>query len=453
MLGKCAVLQVLLQAGAHFDAALQYKSLSCAIWQLDDAAAAEVVKVLLPYCSSLDELNASDGHTALSYALSCGKLQAARALHAGGADMHCTVQRRTMAHIAAQSGSVAVLKWVQSVGVDLRTLNAGALLPLHCACSANKLEAVKYLLDVPGAADDVHARTAQQQTPLFYAVSNSADSVVQLLLQRSAAVDARCSAGMTPLMRARAASTVKLLLAAGADIAAVGATELTVLHYLARCGAAAGAVCLILKAGVDPTALDMTGSTAAHVAGMNGHFALEALLSRAADDHRKKQARASSTSGSSGGDGSSEAIGSSSNSSCSSSANSQLGSSGSSSTVAPDTGAGSAKGQQTAALHGAGVTTQPQSKPLKTKQPCANCSRLTAKRCRRCKAVYYCSAECQKVCFKEAGHRAQCEATASAMVLHSSSVKQAAVMTAVVAPAKQFKAALVVATSSRNSDR
>jgi MYND finger len=196
-----------------------------------------------------------------------------------------------------------------------------------------------------------------------------------------------------------------------------------VLHYLARCGAAAGAVCLIVKAGVDPTALDMTGSTAAHVAGMNGNFALEALLSRAADDHRKKQATVSSTSGSSGGVGSSSAVGSSSNSSCSSSADSKLVSSGSSSTVAPVTGAGSAKGQQAAALHGADATTQPQCKSLKTKQPCAKCSKLTAKRCRRCEAVYYCSAECQKVCFKEAGHRAQCEAAASAMVLHSSSVE------------------------------
>jgi ankyrin repeat protein len=186
MLGKCAVLQVLLQAGAHFDAAVQYKSLSCAIWQLDDAAAAEVVKVLLPHCSSLDELNASDGHTALSYALSHGKLQAARALHAGGADMLCTVQRRTMAHIAAQSGSVAVLKWVQSVGVNLREPSNIAVLPLHSACCSGGLEAVKYLLDVPGAADDANAHTSRQETTLSFAAASGAESVVELLLQRGA---------------------------------------------------------------------------------------------------------------------------------------------------------------------------------------------------------------------------------------------------------------------------
>jgi ankyrin repeat protein len=416
MLGKCAVLAVLLQAGAHFDAALQYKSLSCAFWHLDDAAAAEVVKALLPYCSSLDEPGAADGHNALSYALSHGKVQAARALHAGGADVHCIVQHRTMAHMAAQSGSIAALKWVQSVGVDLRASSNVALLPLHCACRLNKPDAVKYLLDLPGAADDVHASTTrEQQTPLFYAVSNSADSVVQLLLQRGAAVDVRCSAGMTPLMRARAASVVKLLLSAGADVAAVGASGLTVLHYLARCGAAAGAVCLIMKAGVDPTAVDVTGSTAAHVAGISGHFALGALLSRAAEDRRKKQTTTSSSSSSSSSSTSSSSS-SASTASDSSSEHIAHSSASSSSSAVASTDDDSTHKQQAEISHDDAASEQQQRRAHKAKQPCANCSKLTTKRCKRCAAVYYCSAECQKVCFKDAKHRAQCEAKAAETV-------------------------------------
>jgi uncharacterized protein len=142
IIGKCAVLAVLLQAGAHFDAALQYQCFHHAIWHLEDAAAAEVVKVLLPYCSNLDEPDATDDCTALTYALSRGKLKAAQALHAGGADVHYKVRHNTVAHRAAQAGSVAVLKWVQSVGIDLREPSYAAVLPLHCACSVNNPDAV-----------------------------------------------------------------------------------------------------------------------------------------------------------------------------------------------------------------------------------------------------------------------------------------------------------------------
>jgi ankyrin repeat protein len=355
IIGKCAALQVLLQAGAHFDAALQYKSLSCAIWHLDDAAAAEVVKVLLPYCSNLDEASATDDHNALTYALSHGKLKAARALHAGGADVHYRVHDRTMAHIAAQSGSVAILKWVQSVGVDLRTPSNIAVLPLHSACCSGGLEAFKYLLDVPGAADDVHARTIQQQTPLYFAAAGGAEAVVELLLQRGAAVNVRGSAGTTPLMHAKTAAVVKLLLAAGADASAVDGTHWTVLHHYATAGASAGAVCLVLKAGADPTAGDGDGSTAAHLAGIKGHFALEALLSRAADDYRKKQTIAtnSNSSSSSGSSSSSTSTGDSSTTVATASAKSSTACTGSSSTAAASVNDRSAYTQQAEVSHDA----------------------------------------------------------------------------------------------------
>jgi membrane protease subunit (stomatin/prohibitin family) len=45
-------------------------------------------------------------------------------------------------------------------------------------------------------------------------------------------------------------------------------------------------------------------------------------------------------------------------------------------------------------------------------QPCANFKKRTTKLCRRRAAVYYCSVACQKVCFKDPAHTAQCEAKA-----------------------------------------
>jgi uncharacterized protein len=424
LLGKCAALAVLLQAGAHFDAALQYKSFNCAIWHLDDATAAEVVKVLLPHCSNLNEPDAATGHTALTYALSQSKLQAARALCAAGADVHFRLSYGTTAHVAAQFSSVAVLKWLQSVGVDLRGVNEGLELPLHYACNSNRVDAARYLLDLPDAAGDVHARSASQQTPLYYAAFTGAENATQLLLQRGAAVDVRCVGGSTPLMVAKTAPVVKLLLAAGADAAAVTHAGSTALHSCATFGATAGAVCLLLKAGADPTAVDNNGSAAAHVAGMKGHFGLEALLSRAADDYRKKQAASSSSSNSS----SSSADSSSSSSSSSDISSTPLSTviddssvdSSASSTAATGTDEHSTHEQQADALHDAVTAEQQQQQRQpqvqKAKQPCANCSKLTAKRCRRCAAVYYCSVECQKVCFADTQHRAQCEAAAAEVV-------------------------------------
>jgi hypothetical protein len=76
--------------------------------------------------------------------------------------------------------------------------------------------------------------------------------------------------------------------------------------------------------------------------------------------------------------------------------------------------------QADAAVDGIGellstVTVQQQPcKVRKAKQPCANCKQPTGRLCRRCAAVYYCSVECQRVCFSDAHHRAQCEAMAAA---------------------------------------
>jgi MYND finger len=264
-------------------------------------------------------------------------------------------------------------------------------------------------------------------------------------------------------MYARTAAVVKLLLAAGADVAAVSNdSNHTVLQVHASTGATAGAVCLLLKAGADPTAVDDDGSTAAHIAGIRGHFALEALLSRVADDYRKTHPNAglvtdTACSGSS-------RVGSSS--SCSSSSSSASSSSvGAKAIVASATGTSSSTcytdvvsagvlnatcaitdvcsdsttstGADADAVSALATATaavslkcgtpapeatqqqqqqQRQCRARKTKQPCANCSKPTTKLCRRCAAVYYCSVECQKVCFKDAQHKAQCEATTAEIV-------------------------------------
>jgi uncharacterized protein len=291
VLGECDIMQLLLDAGAALDAELQHKTLVVCCSKLEDSEAVKVVKLLLPHCSSFADNNYQLG------------LQLSQLLHAAGADVHTTdlSQNGVLIHYAATSGNLAVVKWLQSLGLDARALSAESqLLPLLSACEHQHLHIVQYLLALPGAADDIHARTSQGQTPLHYAAAHGADSVVQLLLQRGADVNARDSAGCTPLMDAGSLAVVKLLLAAGADATAVDGVGMTVLQWQARKGACAGIVCLLLKAGADPRAtikINGINVTPAHLAGINGHFALEALLSSAADDYRRKHSTASSALG------------------------------------------------------------------------------------------------------------------------------------------------------------
>jgi ankyrin repeat protein len=431
--GHSDVMAALMRAGAELDDAQQSMCIIGACTVLSDAAAARVTRALLPYCSS-DSLTQPDtefGYTALAYALSQGKLQVARALHAASADVHCTTEQGTVMHSAVESESLAVVKWLQSVGVDPRAVNDDGELPLHLASQYRDADVVRYLLDLPNAADDLQAQCHSGLAPLHYA-AGEADSIVELLLQRGAHVSARDVDGETPLMHATTAAAVKLLLAAGADAAAVDSSGGSVLHHHAAEGVCSGAICLLLKAGADPTAIDSNGSTAAHIAGISGHFALEALLSRAAEDYRKKHPTAviftdtaRSSSSSSGASSSvrakTTAVGaskSSNSSSCSRDAGAAITDNALIDTTAgPDTpDAVSVLATATAGLHLQQLQQQQhQCGQRKAKQPCANCSKPTTKLCRRCAAVYYCSVECQVVCFKNGQHRAQCAAKAAEM--------------------------------------
>ena len=48
-------------------------------------------------------------------------------------------------------------------------------------------------------------------------------------------------------------------------------------------------------------------------------------------------------------------------------------------------------------------------------QPCVQCGKLTKKRCRRCQAMYYCSEQCQMLCFRDPEHRTQCDTAAAVL--------------------------------------
>jgi Ankyrin repeats (3 copies) len=112
-----------------------------------------------------DAVSRNSGRTPLMHAVIRGKLLVAQTLQAAGASVRCYGKDGSLMHYAASSGSVAVVKWLQSLGLNTRARNSAGALPLHYACCKHA-GMVQYLLSLPGAAGDVHARSAVLQTPL-----------------------------------------------------------------------------------------------------------------------------------------------------------------------------------------------------------------------------------------------------------------------------------------------
>jgi ankyrin repeat protein len=135
MLGHCEIVHLLLDAGAAVDEEKQIMVAFACCDSLDDAAAAELLKLLLSHCSSFAEDDYELESSLLARAVCKGKLQSAQLLHAAGGDVHFSAEHGTLMHYAAPSGNTAVVKWLQSLGLDPRVASGKRqMLPLHWAC-------------------------------------------------------------------------------------------------------------------------------------------------------------------------------------------------------------------------------------------------------------------------------------------------------------------------------
>jgi ankyrin repeat protein len=154
--------------------------------------------------------------------------------------------------------------------------------PLMYSAVVGSLEGMTMLLD-HGA--DVNAPNSVGATPLMWAASDLAK--VQLLLARGANPKAVSQRGRTALFLAarsdRSADIVKLLIAAGADVHAVDAAKMTVLHSAAG-GNDTETIRQVVNAGADVNAVDFAGFTPLiHAASNRNLDAVRLLLAKGAD--------------------------------------------------------------------------------------------------------------------------------------------------------------------------
>jgi len=270
--------------------------------RLADAAQKRDVAAVRTLLSQKVDPNAPgrDGTSALLWMVRVDDVATAQLLVKAGADVKAANrQGLTPLALAATNGSAAMMKVLLDAGADVNTLDAANETPLMAAARVGKLDAVRVLMERGATIDTKDPQF--EQTALMIAVRENHPQVVKLLVELGANVNARTRVGITPPFilpnsvpgfghgigivrggspdRGRRAptpgglsplqyaardgrlETVKILLAAGADINAVEANNITPLVTAISNNHPDVAIYLV-EQGADVKKVDWYGRTA-----------------------------------------------------------------------------------------------------------------------------------------------------------------------------------------------
>jgi ankyrin repeat protein len=203
--------------------------------------------------------------TALHYASASSGCDAAAIIElllANGADVHkCTDIGQTVLGVAVCNGNVECAKVLIAAGADVNQRSSEGLTCLHMAVLGQHSAAVQLLLD--------HGATAGMNTvvPIPCKYSDSAYY---------------CCTSMTALTMCTTVDTIKVLLAAGADVHITTDAGDTCLHVAVRHVLPLPVMCLLIKAGIDIHALNNEGVTAVDIAHEKQDNLVKQLLIRTA---------------------------------------------------------------------------------------------------------------------------------------------------------------------------
>jgi uncharacterized protein len=199
--------------------------------------------------------------------------------HDGYTALHC---------VSANSSSddVAMIELLLANGADVHKRTEHDQTALELAAESGDVQCARALI---AAGADVNHSSSLNMTSLHIAIKERRAAVVQLLLEHGATAVINsvtpikcfngCCDGATALMMCTESDTVKVLLAAGADIHITNHVGDTCLHVAAKHNWIAPMLCLLIKAGAD---LHAVSKTAAQLAHERGYTLIEQLLNRAA---------------------------------------------------------------------------------------------------------------------------------------------------------------------------
>jgi ankyrin repeat protein len=286
-----------------------------------------VLRLMLARGASV-EARDDQGRTFLMRAVVWGHTNLVKVLLEMGADVGaCDAQGRTPLALTAIGGQEAVAKLLLEKGANVESRDNEGRTPLAQAVLYEHESIVKLLLDKGASVDalkaigmtadlngrlksairegketvvrmllsmgaDVEERDSQSRTPLAEAVLYKHESIVKLLLEKGASVDALKAIGTTTDLNGRLEdaiwngkeNVVRLLLIMGADVEERGVNEMTPLLYAAYYGKLTF-VKILVEAGADINARANTGGTVLYcAASKNDAELVQFLLENGARD-------------------------------------------------------------------------------------------------------------------------------------------------------------------------
>jgi uncharacterized protein len=289
-----ALVQLLLDNGADINVADNCDQ--NALFMAASQGRVSMMKLLVQHGLSVRAVN-NIGSTPLSLAVSYGHKPAAEWLIQHGADVQASnMHGGTALHSACvNTDDPAMVELLLANGADVHKRAHVGQTALDMAARYGCIQCAKVLI---AAGSDINNVLINGETGLHQAVTHKHSGTAQLLLEHGATAvlnnvinvecpfGEHCCSGLTALMMCSTVDTVKVLLAAGADVHVSVDDGETCLHKAARHALPVPVVCLLIKAGADLHAVNARGKTAARVAHINGNALIEQLLTRAAQQGR-----------------------------------------------------------------------------------------------------------------------------------------------------------------------
>lgn len=235
------------------------------------------------------EKSSRSGKTLLMIAAQQGHREISEWLITQGAGVNEVMNssNSTALTFAAANGHIEIVELLLANNASVDAVDADNMTALFTAMHGGHLACVEALI---AAGADVNHRGLRGMTCLHYATLGGHAKIAELLLEHGAILNATtsifcgssCCGGMTALMFCDDAATLKVLLAAGADVHALTDTGNSCLHAAAAHSKPVSVICLLIKEGVDVHALNLEGKTAAQIAHDKGFTLIETLLNRVA---------------------------------------------------------------------------------------------------------------------------------------------------------------------------
>jgi uncharacterized protein len=262
--GHVSMMELLVQRGCSITAvdhkgytplmeAASWGHTAAAEWLLQQGAAVDV----------MDDYDNTALHFAC-YSSSGDNAATIEALLANGAEVHkCNSYSGTALDEAAYYGSVQCAKVLIPAGAIVNRINYDGQYALHTAIRRNHAAVVQLLLE--------HGATAAMNSVVPVVCLDGTD---------------HCCTQTTALMLCTTVDTVKVLLAAGADVHVTTAAGNTCLHVAAYHSYTAPVLYLLIKAGADLHAVNNSDKLAAQLAHDRDNVLIEQLLIRAAQQER-----------------------------------------------------------------------------------------------------------------------------------------------------------------------